>query len=80
MKATSLCYMLAATAVAGSAGAQEVLTEYMDTSFGWDPAVLEIDDISICMQQTLPAREQMSRRHAGVPTPRQLVQLNRRHD
>ena len=33
MKATSLCYMLAATAVAGGAGAQEVLTEYMDTSF-----------------------------------------------
>ncbi len=80
MKATSLCYMLAATAVAGGAGAQEVLTEYMDTSFGWDPAVLEIDDISISMQQTLPAREQMSRRHAGVPTPRQLVQQNRRHD
>ena len=56
MKATSLCYMLAATAVAGGAGAQEVLTEYMDTSFGWDPAVLEIDDISISMQQSLPPR------------------------
>ena len=66
MKAKSLSYMLAATSVVGCAGAQVVLTEYIDTAFGWRPEALEIVDISGSLRQALPAGQQMSRRHAGV--------------
>lgn len=80
MKAKSLSYMLAATSVVGCAGAQVVLTEYVDTAFGWRPEIMEIVDVSGSLQQGLPAGQQMSRRHAGVPTSEHLLRQVRQRD
>lgn len=80
MKAKSLSYMLAATSVVGCAGAQIVLTEYVDTAFGWRPEVMEIVDVSPSLSRVMPAAQQMSRRHAGVPTAKHLLQQARNRD
>lgn len=79
MKAKSLCYMLAATAVAGSAGAQQA-SGYMDTAWGWEPAFLEIVEVPVSLQRGLSPQEQISRRHAGVPTRQQLLHQVRNRD
>ena len=79
MKAKSLCYMLAATTVAGSAGAQQA-SGYMDTAWGWEPAFLEIVEVPVSLQRGLTPQEQMARRHAGVPTRQHLLHQNRNRD
>ena len=79
MKAKSLCYMLAATTVAGTAGAQQA-SGYMDTSWGWEPAFLEIVEVPVSLQSGLSPQEQISRRHAGVPTSQHLLNQARNRD
>lgn len=79
MKAKSLCYMLAATAVAGSAGAQDA-SGYLDTSWGWEPAFLEIVEVPVSLQRGISPQEQMARRHAGVPTGQHLLSQARNRD
>lgn len=74
MKASSLCYMLAATAVAGSAGAQAA-PQYLDTAFGWNPEFIEI----IAMGPVSP-QPQHARRHLGVPTSPEVIQQTRMYD
>ena len=80
MKAKVLSYMLAATSVVGCAGAQVVLTEYVDTSFGWQPVLMEVVDVPGSLQQGLPASEQMSSRYPGVSTSDLVVQQTRSRD
>ena len=79
MKAKSLCYMLAATAVAGSAGAQDA-SGYLDTAWGWEPAFIEIVEVPVSLQSGIVPQEQMARRHAGVPTHHQLLRQARNRD
>lgn len=79
MKAKSLCYMLAATAVAGSAGAQEA-SAYLDTAYGWQPAFLEIVEVPVSLQRGLNPPEQLTRRHIGVPTRQQVLHQARNRD
>ena len=66
--------MLAATAVAGSAGAQAA-PQYLDTAFGWNPEFIEI----IAMGPVSP-QPQHARRHLGVPTSPEVIQQTRMHD
>ena len=65
MKVSTLCYMMAATAVAGTAAAQQA-APYIDTAYGWKPVLMEIVEVPVPLQQTLPSGEQMARRHTGV--------------
>ena len=74
MKATSLCYMLAATTVAGQAGAQ-TSSQYLDTAFGWQPEFIEIIAVGPIDPQT-----HLARRHTGVPTSDAVVQQPRNRD
>lgn len=66
--------MLAATAVAGQAGAQTA-SQYLDTSFGWQPEYVEI----IAAGRVIP-QPTMARRHAGVPTSSAVLHQARAHD
>lgn len=79
MNAKSLCYMLAATTVAGSAGAQEA-SGYLDTAWGWEPAFLEIVEVPVSLQRGMTPQEQMSRRHSGVSTGHQVLHQMRNRD
>ena len=79
MKATSLCYILAATTVAGTAAAQQA-APYIDTAYGWKPVLLEVVEVPVPLQQALPAQEQMARRHTGVPTSNLVLQQTRSRD
>lgn len=69
--------MLAATAVAGSAGAQSA-PNYLDTSFGWNPEFIEI--IIIPTGSGLNPQTQLARRHQGVPTSQAVLQQTRNRD
>ena len=79
MKATSLCYILAATTVAGTAAAQQA-APYIDTAYGWKPVLMEVVEVPVPLQQALPAQEQMARRHTGVPTSNLVLQQTRSRD
>ncbi|MBR5330950.1 MAG: carbohydrate porin [Akkermansia sp.] len=79
MKATSLCYILAATTVAGTAAAQQA-APYIDTAYGWKPVLLEVVEVPVPLQQALPSHEQMARRHTGVPTSNLVLQQTRSRD
>ena len=79
MKATSLCYILAATTVAGTAAAQQA-APYIDTAYGWQPVLMEVVEVPVPLQQALPAQEQMARRHTGVPTSNLVLQQTRSRD
>lgn len=75
MKASTLCYMLAATSVAGTAGAQNASSQYLDTSFGWQPEFIEIIAAGPITPQT-----QQARRYTGVPTSSAVLQQSRIRD
>ena len=66
--------MLAATAVAGTAGAQSA-SQYLDTSYGWNPEFIEIIAVG-----TVDTHKQQARRHLGVPTAPAVLQQSRMHD
>ena len=79
MKATSLCYMLAATSVAGIAGAQE-LPGYLDTAFGWRPGIMHDAHVPGSMRKGITPQAQLTRRHLGVPTSTSVLHQTRRRD
>lgn len=79
MKAKSLCYMLAATAVAGSAGAQQP-SGYLDTVWGWEAVYLEVDEVPVSLQRSMSPQNQLTRRQPGVPTRAQVLHQTRSRD
>lgn len=74
MKASPLRYMLAATLVAGSAGAQDA-PQYLDTAFGWQPEFIEVITVG-----TINPETQLTRRHQGVPTAPVVLSQARNRD
>lgn len=79
MKASTLCYMLAATAVAGTTRAQET-SPYIDTAYGWQPVFMEIVEVPTSLKLGMPAQDQMARRHQGVSTASMLLNQTRSRD
>ncbi len=70
--------MLAASAMAGTAAAQQ--SQYTDTAYGWKPVLLEIVEVPDSLQLGMPATAQQSRRHSGVSTTPTVLHQSRAHD
>lgn len=64
---------------AAAAAAQEPLSQYLDTAFGWLPGMMPEQTVPASLRQGMPPEHQQSRRYGGVPTSVSLLeQSNRR--
>ena len=77
MKPHTLYTLLVGTAVA-VAQAQEEIPTYIDTAFGWLPGSMREAEVPPSLRSGMPAAQQHSRRHAGVPTSMLLVEQSKR--
>lgn len=72
---TGIISVLLATAAA--AMAQEPLSEYLDTAFGWLPGEMPEHTVPGSLRQGMNAEHQQARRHGGVPTSAPLLEQSR---
>lgn len=64
---------------ATAAVAQEPLSSYLDTAFGWLPGSMPESTVPGSLRQGMSPEQQQSRRHSGVPTSAPLLEQSRRH-
>ena len=73
MKTYLICLMMAVATLAASAHAQYPL-QYLETMFGRNPFAQNASQVSGSLSKGMDAREQQSRRYAGVPTHESILQ------
>ena len=76
MKTRSICALLI---TAAAAAAQEPLSQYLDTAFGWLPGMMPESTVPTSLRQGMKPEQQQARRHSGVPTSGPVLEQSRRH-
>ncbi len=71
----TFCSLLITTA---AAVAQEPLSDYLDTAFGWLPGAMPESTVPASLRQGMSPEQQLARRHVGVPTSAPLLEQSRR--
>lgn len=75
MKTGSICVLLL---TAMSTLAQETLSSYLDTAFGWLPGMMPESTVPTSLRQGINTEQQQAKRHVGVPTSALLLEQSRR--